>query len=154
VGIDTNSVVAGQYGVSSYPTTVLIGADGRIAVFQIGGIENADVVFGSIMKAQIDLIRQSRGIDRLAYETGLTNQVSPLTGSKSSPRENRKPEIRLDGPAKAFAERMKCPACGGQLYTCGCGLCDGVKKRLSTMTVTNKTDDQILHELFLEAKSP
>jgi peroxiredoxin len=154
VGIDTNSTIAGQYGVSSYPTTVLIGADGRVGLFQIGGIANADVVFASSMPEQFKLIRENRGIARAAYEAGLTSQVSPPGVSRPHSSKTKEPKIKLDGPSKPFAERMNCPSCGSSLYTCECGICDSVKKNLSKMSVTNKTDEQILRELFMEAKCP
>jgi len=154
VGIDTNGAIAAQYGVRSYPTTVLIGADGRVGLFQIGGIANADVVFGSLLAPQLEAIRRGRGIDRPAYEAGVTNQASLLRKGRTGASKAKEPEINLDAPARAFAGRMRCPSCGDSLAACGCGLCDSVKKRLATISVTNRTDEQVLHALFLEEKAP
>jgi hypothetical protein len=49
---------------------------------------------------------------------------------------------------------MKCPSCGESVNECSCGLCNKVTERLSTMDVTNKTDDQVLEALFMKGKKP
>ncbi|HBA82776.1 MAG TPA: hypothetical protein DCZ95_01660 [Verrucomicrobia bacterium] len=154
VGIDTNSLIAAQYGVQSYPTTVLIGMDGRISLFQIGGIANADVVFDPLTQVDFDLLKQGLGISRVDYEKGLKEQVSPVQEKKTHSKKKAESEVKLEGPALAFAERMKCPSCGNSLYTCNCGLCNSVKERLDKLSITNKTDEQVLHELFMEAPPP
>lgn len=153
VGIDTNGAIAKRYGVRSYPTTVFIGADGRIALFQIGTIPNADVAFEPLVQINAELIRKKLGITRAAYEAGLSNQDSPLA-TASVERRSEEKKIKLQGSARAFADRMKCPECGEFVNECGCGLCDAVKKRLSTMDFTNKTDDQVLEALFMNEEKP
>ena len=153
VGIDTNGTIAELYGVRSYPTTVFIGADGRIALFQIGSIPNADVAFEPLMKMHTDLIKKKRGITRANYEKGLSNQVPPMAAHSYSSKKDEK-DIKLVGPAHAFAERMKCPSCGKSVNDCNCGLCNKVTERLSTMDVTNKTDDEVLEALLMKGKNP
>lgn len=153
IGIDTNGAIAEAYGVRSYPTTVLIGVDGRVQLFQIGSIANADVVFESLVSAQAALLKQGKVISSDEYETRRKNQP-PLPGKKTASAKQDKPTPALSGPARAFADRMKCPSCGDSVNSCHCGLCDGVKERLATLNVTDKTDDAILHELFMEGKTP
>ncbi|MEI6564735.1 MAG: redoxin domain-containing protein [bacterium] len=154
VGIDTNRVVADQFGVSSYPTTVLIGSDGRVGLFTIGEIANADVVLEPPVRQQLELLAQHKGITRADYEAGAKTQALQPVVSRHSSEPAKASEVKLDASAQAFANRIKCPSCGGALFSCSCNLCESVKKKLATVTVTNRTDEQILHDLFLEGKQP
>jgi thiol-disulfide isomerase/thioredoxin len=43
VALDAEKELGNRYGVDSYPTTVLIGEDGRIALYETSPIVNADV---------------------------------------------------------------------------------------------------------------
>lgn len=153
IGIDTNQVISAQYGIRSYPTTVLIGVDGKVRLFTIGEIANADVVIEPLVREQLAQLARLKGITRAAYEAGLKDQVLPPSNHSVSrhPTEVKKePEIILAPATKAFADRMKCPSCDGALFSCSCNLCEAVKKKLATVTVTNRTDEAILRELFLE----
>lgn len=153
VGIDTNQVITTQYGIRSYPTTVLVGVDGKVHLYTIGEIANADVVLEPLVREQLDRLARVKGISRADYEAGFKRQVLP-PAMGASPRHQaevkKEPEIKLDPDAKAFADRMKCPSCGGALFSCGCNLCEAVKKKLATVAVTNRTDEAILHDLFME----
>ncbi len=154
LGIDTNSVIANRYGVRSYPTTVLIGADGKVRLFQIGGIANADVVFTSHLADQFELLKQGRGIERAAYEAGASNRPALRAADRTHSSKAKESDVKLGGPARAAAERMACPSCGSSVYACSCGLCESMKKRLAELNVTNKTDDQILHDVFIREETP
>jgi thiol-disulfide isomerase/thioredoxin len=149
VGIDTNKFIGEQYGVNSYPTTVFIGIDGRISLYQIGGIANADVVFDPLLMGQLELLKRNLGISRSDYEEALKAQVSPATIRRPSKMKHES-DVKLEGLRRDFAEKMRCPSCRKSLYTCNCDLCDSVKERLNTLNVTNKTDEQVLTELFME----
>ena len=50
VGIDTSNEIQRSYGVRSFPTTVLIGLDGSIQLYELGAISNADIAFGNLIK--------------------------------------------------------------------------------------------------------
>jgi len=154
VGIDTNALIAKQYGVQSYPTTVMIGIDGRVGLFKVGTIMNADVVLEPLVTVQLNLLQQGLGISREAYEAGFATQRPPAGIGRSRSSTVEKPQIVLGDAERRFAERMKCPSCHKALYTCRCGLCESVKERLSTLAITNLTDEQVLRALFMEGTSP
>jgi thiol-disulfide isomerase/thioredoxin len=146
VGIDTNDVITAKYRVKSYPTTVFIGADGKVALYQIGQIDNADVVFESLFRLNQDIIKKGKGIDPAVYL-----QMPKAQPELSPKKEICKPKVVLQGDAKAFAARLKCPSCKKSLSDCSCCFCESVQQELSKMDVTNKTDEQILKQLFLES---
>jgi cytochrome c biogenesis protein CcmG, thiol:disulfide interchange protein DsbE len=52
VGIDARGRIARQFAVNGFPTTVLIGADGRIKLYQAGAIRNADAALRRIVDAE------------------------------------------------------------------------------------------------------
>lgn len=154
VGIDTNSVIATSYGVKRYPTTILVGTDGKVGLFQSGAIANADVVFESFVRVNLARLRGQKGISRADYEAGVKSQGVPPSGIRHHTVKAKEPDVKLEGSALAFAERMKCPSCGSRLSTCGCGVCESVKKKLAALTVAGKTDEQVLQELFMEGHRP
>jgi thiol-disulfide isomerase/thioredoxin len=145
VGIDNNSIISDQFNVKSYPTTIVIGLDGKIALYEVGGIANAEVVFDPIIAANRDNIRKHLVIDSTAYFREFANQPKPITPDT----EVEKAKIQMAGDALKFAERMHCPSCGKSLVKCTCNFCDDVKLKLKTMDFKDKKDEQILKDLFL-----
>jgi hypothetical protein len=47
-GIDDGAIQK-QYGVSAFPTTVLIGVDGKVQFYESGALANADVAFNNLL---------------------------------------------------------------------------------------------------------
>ena len=150
VGIDNNSIISDQFNVKSYPTTIVIGVDGKIALYEVGSIANAEVVFDPIIAANRDNIRKHLGIDSIAYLREFAKQPKP----KSIDTEFENSNVQLDGDALKFAERMHCPSCGKSLVNCTCNFCDDVKLKLKIMDFKDKTDEQILKDLFLPGEHP
>lgn len=147
VGIDTRGEIAKRYRVKSYPTTVVIGADGKVALFQIGAIANADVVFDSLLRIHQDLIKRSQGVNPATYL-----RLAEASIDQDTKGHTPKPKVILSGPAKEFASRMRCPSCHKSLLDCQCDFCESVVKNLFALDVKDKTDEQILKALFLETK--
>src|SRR5207244_2396088 len=55
------------YGVTAFPTTVVIGADGRVQLYEVGAITNADIALAPIVKANLAMLNAHRGVMRTAY---------------------------------------------------------------------------------------
>lgn len=145
VGIDEGGGIQEKFAVRSYPTTIMIGADGRIVLYETGAIYNADVTFGSLYKTNLDILKKNRGISKEAYLEGYKNQPLPDTGIGYHPPE----EVVLEGRAKDFAMRMRCPYFHLSTQDCHCVYCAELKKRLKAMSLEGMTDEQIMKVLFL-----
>lgn len=142
VALDEHGRVAAEYGVASYPTTVLIGLDGRIALYQVGAISNADVTLAAPLAEQETLREQGLTISREAFLAALAEQP-PLIGDEE--------EFDLTGRALEIAKAMPCP-CGCQqlVYDCSCQTADGIQERLGEMDLEDKTDQEIMESLNQE----
>jgi len=64
VAIDRGAKLQKAFQVRSYPTTVLIGADGAIHLYETGSIRNADVAFEALIAPAFASIRAGAGITR------------------------------------------------------------------------------------------
>lgn len=60
IGIDDSGRVTQIYDVTAFPTTVVIGADGRVQLHETGEILNQEVAFGAILNAEFDVILKAR----------------------------------------------------------------------------------------------
>jgi thiol-disulfide isomerase/thioredoxin len=145
VGIDEGGGIQEKFAVRSYPSTIFIGADGKIALYETGAIYNADVTFGDLYKTNLDILKKNQGISKEAYLEGYKNQPPPDTGVGYHPPE----ETVLEGRAKEFAARMRCPYTHLSTQDCHCFYCAELKRKLKAMTLEGMTDEQILKDLFL-----
>ncbi|MBI5624981.1 MAG: TlpA family protein disulfide reductase [Elusimicrobia bacterium] len=149
VGIDHGNAIADSFRVRGRPVTVLIGADGKVAIYERGAIANADVVFESLVRKSLEIIERKEGIDTTAFVDALKRQA-PLESLGSGPERGRP---ALAGRAKTFAARMFCPSCRKPMPDCRCGFCDAVFERLRGMKIDEGAQDEaVLRRLFLEAK--
>ena len=143
VGIDHARRIQRLYGVSSYPTNVLIGADGRVQLYEAGAIHNADVTLRPAVTAQIALIRAGKGITPEAYTAAAAGesyrQVLPVPERRSTD---------LKGRALTIAEKMDCLCgCTKKVEACGCNNATKVKKALAAKTFGEETDADVMREL-------
>src|SRR5208282_2600884 len=72
-GIDDGPIQK-KYGVQSFPTTVVIGVDGKVQLYETGALANADVAFDNLLRQNQQLIRQAISPD--AYRLAAQNQQS------------------------------------------------------------------------------
>lgn len=144
-GIDLPVAIAGndvtrRFGVASYPTTVVIGADGRIVLYEVGAILNAEVVLEPVVAPEVERIAAGEGVTREAYLAELEAQA-PLPGFEE-------PEPRLAGRARAIAEEMTCPCgCSDKVWDCGCDTADRITAALEAMDLEGREDTEIITEL-------
>ena len=148
VAIDKDDILEGKFGIDSYPTTIVIGVDGKIALYQVGAISNANIVFDNIVKAQLELLKKNGGINKPAY-------LEKSAQQKYDDVIERKPgDIILEGQAREFAKKIYCPNCEKPILYCNSYYSKEIKKKLKKMKFENKTDEQILKELFLTPPQP
>jgi peroxiredoxin len=144
VGIDRDEKIQKLFGVTSYPTTVFIGTDGTVKIYEMGPVMNADVAFDALLNESLELIKSGNGIDKETYLAKLKEQA-PLDSEKDDD------EDELSGRAKTLAEEMACPCgCSDKVIACGCNTADGIKERLRTTDYSGKTDAEVIRELNKE----
>lgn len=144
IALDGDGEVAASYQVGSFPTTVLIGVDGRVHLYETGAIFNADVAFSDHLDLQERLLEAGGGVSREEYMAGLSEQ--PEIGA-DPPDEGP----RLTGRALEIAQKMPCPCgCEQRVQECGCSTADKIKKRLNEMELEGRTDIEVIRELNRE----
>lgn len=143
IAVDGAGDIGDQYDVEAFPTTVVIGADGRVKLYETGAIANADVALGSVLDAQVTDLRAGRGITTAAYKEALASEAT---------RGNRQIEdTALTGRAKRIADAMPCPCgCSDKVIGCGCSTSKGIKARLAKGGYDDKTDVEVMQELNKE----
>jgi len=140
VGIDAGGRIRKRYGVTSYPTTVLIDHRGKVVLYETGAVSNADVLFERTVIPLLEAVGEGRGITRRRY----------LAGQKrESYRDLRMRDDRaLDGRGAEIAARIYCP-CGREkrLDECNCPVAKRMKRDLAQAVKDQKEDTMIIGEL-------
>jgi len=149
IAIDTGRLQK-AFGVRSYPTTVLIGADGMVQLYEVGSISNADVAFDALLAPSFAAIAAGTGISREAFleKAKIADGKEPADAreEKSEPEEPA-----LVGRAKAIADRMSCPCgCTHTLVACTCKTARDIRAALRTRDWTGKTDEEVMTTLNRE----
>jgi thiol-disulfide isomerase/thioredoxin len=148
IGLDESGDIQKKYGVSSFPTTVIIGADGRVALYETGMISNADVALGPKLSAELTKVRDGRVTSVEQWRTALATEPAP-TSAKSDDENEGGP--RLEGRAKAIAEAMPCPCgCEQKVMGCTCQTAKGIKGRLAKGGFDKQTDAEVMQALNRE----
>lgn len=141
--IDRGGRLQKLFGVRSYPTTVFIGTDGIIHIYQIGPVMNADVAFDSFFRQGQEILKSGKGI---APEAWLKQVNAP---EKEDKEEKKEP--KLTGRAQVIVEKMGCPCgCDHKVAECGCKTAKGIKESLAKRDLSGKTDIQVIKELNKE----
>jgi peroxiredoxin len=143
VGIDHAQRIQRLYGVTSYPTNVLIGADGRVQIFEPGAIRNADVTLRPAVEAELKKIREGKGIRKEDYvEAAARENYHPVR-----PVPERRTET-LTGRALTIAEKMDCLCgCSKKVEVCGCNNAGKIKKALRSRTFGDESDADVMREM-------
>lgn len=146
VAIDGSGEVLRKLGVESYPTTVLIGADGRIQLYQTGAISNVDVAFAGFLDYNLSQIRSGQGVSKEAYVEAAAHERYAVPSRGKSPDE-----VNLSGRAKGIAVAMDCPCgCDRKVDTCGCSTAKKIKARLAVAQLVDRSDADVVRELNRE----
>lgn len=147
VGIDAGGEIGGKFGVASFPTTVVVGADGRVALFETGAILNAEVAFDPLLKSSEAELKAGRGVTVDAWRS----QASAENYRDVAARANPKAGPALTGRAAEIAGHMKC-ACGCEhlLKDCTCATGEAMKKKLKEGSFGERTNVQVAEDLNRE----
>jgi thiol-disulfide isomerase/thioredoxin len=145
-GIDTGPIQK-QYGVTAFPTTVLIGVDGKVQFYESGALANAEVAFDNLLTKNRQLMHSGRVISPDEYR--FQAQEQPALPVRQSP-ENPKAEEddKLDARGKRIVSRMDCPCgCEKKVQGCTCRTSKNIKNALASEDFKDKPDDEIVKAL-------
>jgi thiol-disulfide isomerase/thioredoxin len=147
VGIDPGPI-AKQYGVSAFPTSVLIGVDGKVQFYETGALVNAEVAFDNSLAQNRQLIQRGAVISAEDYRLQAQKQPALPVHQlevKTSTAEN---EYKLDPRGKRIADRMDCPCgCEKKVQTCTCSTSKNIKNALAREDFKDQPDDEIVKSL-------
>jgi peroxiredoxin len=132
------------YGVDSFPTTVLIGVDGKVQFYETGALVNAEVAFDNLLRSNRELIYNGKAITAEQYRLEAQKQ----TGLRVRHPEPVEEAYKLDERGKRIAARMVCPCgCDDKVQACSCSTSKNIKKALASEHFKHKRDEQIIKEL-------
>jgi hypothetical protein len=136
-----------KYGVEVFPTTVVIGVDGKVQLYETGALVNADVAFDNVLQKNQQLIKAGQTISPEAYRLAAQNQQSlPLRHAEQEVETKEEPQ--LDERAKRIAARMDCPCgCDDKVQKCSCNTSKKIKKALAEEKFEGKSDAEIIKGL-------
>jgi peroxiredoxin len=148
IAIDRERALIRKFNIVNYPTTVVIGVDGRIALYETGAISNGNVTFDKLLQTQQALLAKKGNIDKAAFLAQNKSSLDEIATISS-----KYDVIALSDQAKALATKLHCPVHEYRtLLDCNCYYATQYKKRLTKIKFDHKTDDQLLQELFLYSK--
>ncbi|MFB6355606.1 MAG: TlpA family protein disulfide reductase [bacterium] len=139
VALDQDSL-SSKFDVSSFPTTVVIDAKGRVRLYEVGQISNLDVTFSDLLKKQFEQLRNGEGISREKYKKLLESESYQQGG-----------DSELSGHALRLARTMGCKCgCEQELLQCDCQTATGMKQRLSELNGNDLSDTKTIKKVNKE----
>ena len=151
IALDENGRVGGRYGVDGFPTTVVIGADGRIKVYESGRISNADVALTPALNIEFAALAaadSTADARRQAWtEAVAQNGTAGRTGFTPPPTDAG----GLTGRALSIAQVMPCPCgCDDTVLKCTCHTAKGIKAKLQAGVPDDQSDGEVMQRLNKE----
>jgi thiol-disulfide isomerase/thioredoxin len=145
-GIDEGPIQK-QYGVSAFPTTVVIGVDGKVQFYEAGAVVNAEVAFDNLLQQNRQLLQAGRVISAEQYR--LAAQKQPALPVRQGPeKSSAEEEYKLDPRATRIAARMDCPCgCEQKVQPCKCNTSTKIKKALASEDYKSEPDEEIIRSL-------
>jgi peroxiredoxin len=143
-GVD-DGPIRKQYGVDAYPTTVVIGVDGKVQFYETGGLANAEVAFDGLLRSNRQILESGKAISAEEYREQAQKQTAlPLRQADNQTAE----KYKLDDRGKRVIARMVCPCgCSDKVQACNCNTSDRIKKALADEDFKNEPDDEIIRSL-------
>jgi thiol-disulfide isomerase/thioredoxin len=131
-----------DFHIDSFPTTVLIGVDGKIQLYEVGALSNADVAFDASLKKGREALQAGHGITSADYLQALQKQP-PLSNPK--PGQPATPKDELDERGKRIALHMDCSCgCDKKVAICTCKTSTNIKHALATENFGKESDAEIM----------
>jgi cytochrome c biogenesis protein CcmG/thiol:disulfide interchange protein DsbE len=143
IALDASGEVQKKYGIRSFPTTIVIGATGRILHYDSGAILNADVALEPLLPASFLLISKGQGVSTEVYRR---SAASERYGDAIGRREQG--TGKLSGRAREIARKMPCPCgCTDTVEKCGCQTARKVTTDLAAGNFGDKSDVEVARDL-------
>ena len=145
-GIDSGPIQR-NYGVNSFPTTVVIGVDGKVQFYETGSLANADVAFDKLLQGNLDQLKLGREISADAYRREA--QLHPsLPVNQPQTKKTEEEAYKFDERGKRIVARMDCPCgCDKKVQACTCNTSNHIKKALVSEDFKDQPDDAIVRSL-------
>ena len=145
-GIDEGGIQK-QYGVSAFPTTVLIGVDGKVQFYEAGALVNAEVAFDNLLGQNRELRASGKVISPEDYRLQAQKQQA-LPSRHVEAKSSEEEEYKFDARGKRIVARMDCPCgCEKKVQTCTCNTSTKIKKALTSENFKDQPDDEIVKSL-------
>lgn len=145
-GID-DGVIQKQYGVNAFPTTVLIGVDGKVQFYESGALANADVAFNNLLAQNRQLMDAEQIITPEMYRA-LVQKQPALPAAHGQEKSTVEKEPSLDSRGLRIVARMDCPCgCDKKVQTCTCNTSKKIKTALASEDYKDQPDDEIMKSL-------
>jgi thiol-disulfide isomerase/thioredoxin len=140
------------FSVRAFPTTVFIGADGVVKIYEIGQIRNADVAFDPLLATGLEAVRAGTGITKEAFLAKQEQKGSEAQAAEEgSPEEKKAEGPQLAGRAGAIAEKMNCPCgCAHTVMECTCKTAKDIKEQLAKRDWSAMSDEEVMKTLNRE----
>jgi thiol-disulfide isomerase/thioredoxin len=146
VGIDAGAI-SDKYGVDGFPTTVVIGVDGKVQFYESGALANADVAFDNLLSQNLALLKQGKGIAPEDYRREASKQHA-LPVHKTEATTSTQEETKVSPRAKQIASRMDCPCgCVKKVQNCTCNTSSKIKNALTHDDIQGQSDDEVIKSL-------
>jgi len=145
-GIDEGPIRK-QYNVTAFPTTVLIGMDGKVQFYETSALVNAEVAFDNLVQQNRQLLQAGRVISPEQYRLEAQKQPA-LPVRQAQGRSSAEEELKLDPRGTRIATRMDCPCgCEQKVQPCKCNTSTKIKKALASEDYKTEPDDEIIRSL-------
>ncbi len=145
-GIDEGPIQK-QYGVASFPTSVLIGVDGKIQFYESGALVNAEVAFDNLLKYNRELTASGRAISPFDYvQQAKDHPALPSLHPDQNKSADETP--KLGESAMRIAGKMDCTCgCDKKVQTCTCHSSKKIKDVLAKEDFKDMPDDAVIRSL-------
>jgi hypothetical protein len=133
--------------VSAFPTTVLIGVDGKVQFYEAGALANAEVAFDNLLSKNRQLMLSGHVISPEEYRLEAQKQPA-LPVRQNAEKPTAEEDDKLDPRGKRIAARMDCPCgCDKKVHGCTCSTSKNIKTALAKEDFKDKPDDEIVKSL-------
>ncbi|HWC20281.1 MAG TPA: TlpA disulfide reductase family protein [Terriglobales bacterium] len=145
-GVDSGPIRK-LYAVDVYPTTVLIGVDGKVQFYETGELVNAEVAFDKLLQTNRDLLSSGKAVSLSLYLAEAQKQ-GELRSREPQSLSQKEEQFKLDARGNRIVAKMFCPCgCDDKVQACTCHTSKNVKKALASEDFKGKPDDEIVREL-------
>ena len=144
IAIASEDVVK-RFGVATLPTTIVIGPDGTVKLFELSAIANADVTLEPIVDRGVRMIASKATITKEQFIARSAAEFRPAMrgGDDKGPK--------LTGRALQIAQSTDCVCgCKDKVSVCKCNTATKMKEKLAKGDFGSKTDAEIKTALNAE----